>query len=245
MVSHVRVRTFHRYNIQVGAHVIWMGAKAEHRRFDAITVSVPITHTTTLVTSPVGGNLYIMVRGTPPSPPDDAMEIDCKGCRLSQHSITHMHAALEGPDGSAAAHYVCVRPYQVPYLADAGVVEIKISGGVRKAPHFRKVWFDKMTNSDWDAQRAKRWPNGDGPIFCNPRDTEATATNSERDSTAEGTPCTPGGDPLGLAPWTDIESFKCAPCSDARSHTAHTHDPIPPVPLLTSCVDLPASMLAC
>ena len=49
----------------------------------------------------------------------------------------------------------------VPYLADAGVVEIRITGGVVPSPHFRRVSFHAMTNADWQVARGAAGPWAD------------------------------------------------------------------------------------
>ena len=49
----------------------------------------------------------------------------------------------------------------VPYLADAGLVEVQISGGVIKAPLFRRTSFDQMTNTDWKTRRTALAPWAD------------------------------------------------------------------------------------
>lgn len=49
----------------------------------------------------------------------------------------------------------------VPYLADAGLVEVQITGGVIKAPLFRRTSFDKMTNADWLTHRTAPAPWAD------------------------------------------------------------------------------------
>ena len=49
----------------------------------------------------------------------------------------------------------------VPPLADAGLVEVKISGGVIKAPLFQRTSFNQMTNAEWKARRTAPAPWAD------------------------------------------------------------------------------------
>ena len=49
----------------------------------------------------------------------------------------------------------------VPYLADLGVVEVEVSGGVVLAPLFRRTHFDMMTNEDWRTRRTAPGPHAD------------------------------------------------------------------------------------
>jgi hypothetical protein len=49
------------FKVLIGGQTPDNGIKGEHRRMDRVTVKVPITAATTLVTSPLGGSLYVLV----------------------------------------------------------------------------------------------------------------------------------------------------------------------------------------
>ena len=49
----------------------------------------------------------------------------------------------------------------VPYLADEGLVEVQISGGVIQAPFFRQTSFHKMSNAEWSTRRTAPAPWAD------------------------------------------------------------------------------------
>jgi len=49
------------FNVLIGGQTPDNSIKGEHRRMDRATVKVPITASTTHVTSPLGGSLYVLV----------------------------------------------------------------------------------------------------------------------------------------------------------------------------------------
>lgn len=97
------------FKVLIGCQTHDHAPKNMHKRMDRVSVTAAIDGTSTLVTSPLGGGVYILV----------------------------------------------------PYGASLGVLSVEISGGVVRAPFFRRTSFDQMSNANWVARRTAAAPWAD------------------------------------------------------------------------------------
>ena len=97
------------FKVLIGCQTHDHAPKNMHKRMDRVSVTAAIDGTSTLVTSPLGGGVYILV----------------------------------------------------PYGASLGMLSVEISGGVVRAPFFRRTSFDQMSNADWAARRTAAAPWAD------------------------------------------------------------------------------------
>ena len=97
------------FKVRIGVHDSDHVAKELHKRMDRVTVTYAVEEVTTIIISPLGGGLYLLV----------------------------------------------------PYLASLGVIELRISGGVIRAPFFQRTNFRTMTNAEWTSSRSLLAPWAD------------------------------------------------------------------------------------